>query len=80
MLGTIKILIALAGMFSAYKLGQMVERPADRWPGGTLQQGGWAAWRPIAMGLVGVSLLLQIVGSGMGMGGGMFGRGGGMMM
>jgi hypothetical protein len=73
----LKVIFSLMALFAAYKLGQMQERPEAKWPTGGLGQGGWKAWKPYAMGIVGASAALALL-EGLGGGGGMgFGRGGG---
>lgn len=71
------LILLLASMFGAYKLGQMEERPENKWPKGTLMQGGWAAWKPYAWGVVGVNLAITLLGSVGGFGGLRGGGGGG---
>ncbi len=38
-------ILQLLGIVSAFMLGRQTERPKDKWPKGSLVQGGWKAWR-----------------------------------
>lgn len=75
--------LQLLGMWAAFMLGRHTERPKDKWPPGSLLQGGWKAWHVPLIIIAAVAalatLFLPILG-GMGMGGLFGGLFGGMGM
>lgn len=73
--------LQMLGLVAAFMLGRQTERPRNKWPKGSLMQGGWEAWRiPLiimASVAIAVTVFLPIV-SEMGLGNlfGGFGFGG----
>jgi hypothetical protein len=70
----VTIAINLIALYSAYNLGQMAERPAQKWPKGSFPT-GWEARKTYLYVAIALSLGLAVLA---GMGGGMgYGGGGG---
>lgn len=63
-------ILQVLGIAAAFMLGRLLERPKERWPKGSLLQGGWAAWRipliVVAAVAGGVTVFLPIVTSALG--------------
>lgn len=66
-------MIQVLGMLAAFYLGRQVERPKDKWPQGSLLQGGWAAWRVPIYVIIGLAFAITVFLPTIIQGGGLFG-------